>query len=118
MSTHAIQPGRCNFPVNMPVEMRREIGRLATMHGQSTGAYIRGLIEQSIADAKGRGLEILRDARQTVLPLAACLTIACGLAATIISAAIGENQLRRPTCQRVATSIRTVRAARREGEGA
>lgn len=48
MATKALPQGSCNFPVNMPREMRRQLGRLAFESDMSTGEYIRRLIEPAV----------------------------------------------------------------------
>lgn len=92
MSTHALPRGTCNFPVNMPVEFRRELGRMATIeHAPSVGAWVREVIEERIAQAKARGVEVLRDARQLVLPLGCVLVIGIGLGCLAAAMLAGDQ---------------------------
>lgn len=104
MPTHPIPTGTVNFAVNIPEPLRAKLGRLATMKGaSSTGAFVRILVTEAIVDAEKRGLELVREANQILMPWAFCPFIAFGMGAVAGAALIGENEPRRPGIQRVAS---------------
>ena len=55
MSTHPIPPGTCNFAVNLPIPLRRDAGRVAFMHGEALGRWLRELIEREVSAERIRG---------------------------------------------------------------
>lgn len=120
MPTRPIGPGTRNLSINAPAAMAQALGRLATLEGyRSVGELARELFAARLDAARARGLELARDARQMVLPLALCFTLVAGFACTIAAAIVGAADERRPAIVRVARSVRslTLRNRRRE-EGA
>lgn len=112
MATNPIPAGTVNFPVNMPEEQRRKLGRLATIEGaRSVGAYVREMVAERISEAESHGVALARDVHQMLMPWALCLVVAGGFASVLVTAAMGENELRRPA------QVRTVRV-RMSGRGA
>jgi glycerate-2-kinase len=117
MATTPIPAGTCNGSVNCPVPLWRDFCRLAAMRGMSAGEYARELFRAEVDAAKAKGIEIVREAAQQVMPWGLCLVIGLGFAATIVAAAIGQSELRRPANGRVVNSIAVVRrVGRREWE--
>jgi hypothetical protein len=113
MPGHAIGAGTRNLSANVPERLHRAVGRLAVMRGhRSMGEFVRAVLEREVAQVQARGVELMRDARQTLMPWALCLVVACGFAATAIAAALGDTELRRARISRP-LSVR-VAAARRE----
>lgn len=96
MPTRPLPPNTCNGTVNLHVDAWRAFRRLAYMHSESAGARLRRLIAADLASARARGLELVRDARQMILPLAMLLVAACGLLAVGVASITGHNELRRP----------------------
>jgi len=94
MPTNPIPAGTVNFPVNMPVEMRREAGRVATMHDEALGRWVRELIEDAIVDERRQGH--LDTAGQLLLRIPCVAIAALGLGLALGAALCGQNELRRP----------------------
>lgn len=118
MSTHAIPRGTCNFPVNMPREMRREVGRLATIEGApSVGAWVRDVLRDRLAAAHAHGVEVVRDARQMLLPLGCVLMIGLGLGCVMVASVAGDNEPRNGRRVRGRRRDEMVMVDTMEGEG-
>lgn len=81
MATHPIPRGSCNFPINLPVELRRDAGRLAYMHGEALGRWIREMLEREVSAAKLRGA--IDTAGQLTLRLPAIALGLIGVAAVM-----------------------------------
>lgn len=64
MATKPLPAGTVNFPVNMPSDLRADIGRLAYIeNAQSIGAFIREMIQQRVEQAKRAGKLVGQNAR-------------------------------------------------------
>lgn len=116
MPTRPLPPGTCNGSVNLPVPEWQQFSRLAFMSGESAGARLRRLIRGDLSAAKARGLQLVKDARQMVMPFAAGVIVFFGFAATAWTAVCGAQELRRPAPLRVAATVRTIKViGRRAG---
>lgn len=100
MPTKPLPIGTCNFPVNAPVELRRDVGRLAYAQGKSLGAFTRELWERAVADAYRTGKLVDRIAQRS-LEISAVLVAMFGIAAAVLAAAMGDNSQRTARIQRV-----------------
>lgn len=117
MATHPLGPGKTNGSVNLPVDTWRQFTRLAYVSNQSASERLRTLVEFDLAAARARGVQLVHDARQLVLPLAACLVLALGalgFLATVTAAVLGDAELRRPTIRRCAASFRGLKTSARQ----
>lgn len=81
MPTRPLPAGTCNFPVNLPIPLRRDAGRVAYMHGEALGRWVRELIEREVVEAKVRGA--IDAAGQMVLRLPVVVLGFIGVAAVI-----------------------------------
>jgi predicted DNA-binding protein len=118
MATNPLPVGTVNFPVNMPEEQRRKLGRLATIEGaRSVGAYVREIVAERIAEAEAHGAELARDVRQMLMPWVICLVASLGFASVLVSAAVGQNELRRPAMVRTVRVRMPGRSIRRDSFG-
>lgn len=92
MPTRPIGPGTRNLSINAPVVMAQALGRLAVVEGyRSVGELAREMFAQRIAQARARGLEIARDARQLMLPLSLCFVVAAGIAAVAVASICSDD---------------------------
>jgi hypothetical protein len=92
MPTRPIGPGTRNLSINAPDAMAQAIGRIAWAEGyRSVGELARELFAQRITQARARGLELARDARQLVLPLAMCFIAVVGLVAVALAAVCSDD---------------------------
>lgn len=106
--------------MNMPLEMRRKLGRLAKAQGaRSLAAWARGVLEAKLAEAREAGVELVSQPGQMMLKLVCLLVVGVGFGCVWWSAVAGENEWRRPGMVRTSVIVRTVRRAngRREGDG-
>lgn len=115
MPTRPLPHGTVNGTINAPRELWLQFGRLASIEGRSISDLGRELIACRVADAKARGLELARDTRQLVLPLAACFVFAAGLLAVAVAACLGDAELRRPTPSRPAITVVSLKIRSRRG---
>lgn len=99
MSTHPIPHGTVNFPVNMPLALRLDAGRLAFMHDESLGRWVRELIRERVRVARDAG--VLDQAGQLVLRLPSMALGAMGIAAVIAQMfSVGSDQVARRVARR------------------
>jgi hypothetical protein len=107
MSTKALLPGMCNFPVNLTEEERSLLQRQAFAEDRSTGSFIRAMYLEGLK-AKypelARQIEEIRISRRMVQS-AAMLVI--GVFSITVAVINGDDIRRAPR------SVRVVRAWRR-----
>ena len=93
MATNPIPRGTCNFPVNLPLELRRDIGRLAFSDGKALGRWFREVAEAAVAEAYRTGRLIDRTAQRS-LEIAGVFVVALGIGAVLGACVSGENDPR------------------------
>jgi len=98
MSTHALPIGTVNFPVNLPIELRRDAGRVAAMHSKALGAMIREMIEQRVEAARRSGL--IDTAGQLVARLGCVALAAVGVGALLVQILSNEDVAARRIARR------------------
>lgn len=93
MPTRPLPPGTCNFPVNLPVDLRRDAGRLAYAADKSLGAWLREMVAVQVSDAYAKGHLIDRSAQRS-LELGLCALFAAGVGFVAAAALSGDSEPR------------------------
>lgn len=93
MATKPLPPGTCNFPVNLPVDLRRDAGRLAYAADKSLGAWLREMVAQQVSDAYSKGRLVDRSAQRS-LELGMSIAFAAGLGFVAAAALSGDSEPR------------------------
>lgn len=112
MPTRPLGAGTVNLAVNMPQELRADVGRLAAMADESAGAWIRELILERVRAARRDGK--LSQPGQLAMRLGAWVLFALGGSITGYEAILGHSELRRRVSMK--EPVRIVRLVRSEGE--
>ena len=119
MATRPLPAGTRNGSVNAAIDTWADFGRVAAMRNTTMSELLRGYMEHEIRTMRIRTGEIIRDARQMVLPFALCLVVAVGVAAGVVAAALGQNEIRtvrRAGGVRVVHTIRELKRCNRRKE--
>jgi hypothetical protein len=89
MATKAIPAGTANFSTNLPVELRREAGRLAYTEGRALGALIREHLADRVRIARKRG--VLDAPGQLLLRFGCVALMAIGIGAVVAASVRGSD---------------------------
>lgn len=112
MPTNALGPGTCNITLNVPVEERSELSRMAARLGISVGEFIRRAIARKAAEIDSTSALRIAEARSRRASFLASRTPVLLLVGIFALSAVTKPEERRPV--RV---VRNVRSIRRWEEG-
>lgn len=120
MPTNALRPGMCNLAVNMTIDERRVLGRIAFQEDRSTSGFVRRMILRGLEVEYPQLAAEIKSVREKHRLAARIVGVKAGNAVSILLvgaamwlSATGQidEQVRRPVSARIVRSARRMEDA-------